>query len=172
MTDGSPDPVLLGTLHDAAGLGLVRIRATVEASMDAVWAAVTDPDRLADWLGSVEGDLREGGEYRGRWRVSGWEGSGRIQVCDAPHRLVTSAAEADQDGEHRTAIVLERSGSATSVLVEEQGMPLEMVAAYGAGTQIHVEDLVAFVTGSPSRNTAERFGVLYPGYQALAVEEA
>ncbi|WP_344151009.1 SRPBCC domain-containing protein [Nocardioides koreensis] len=32
--------------------------------MDDLWSALTDPSRLARWLGEVEGDLRPGGELR------------------------------------------------------------------------------------------------------------
>jgi uncharacterized protein YndB with AHSA1/START domain len=172
MTDQPADtPRILGTLHAVDGVGLVRIEGTTAAAPDAVWAALTEPDRLADWLGTVEGDLREGGEYRGRWRVSEWEGSGRIRTCEPPRRLVLSAAEADQEQEHLTTITIAADGEGSRVVVEERGMPLPMVAAYGAGTQIHVEDLLAHVGGSAERHTAERFGALYPSYQAQPVLE-
>ncbi|MGN6742432.1 MAG: SRPBCC domain-containing protein, partial [Amnibacterium sp.] len=176
MTDRRDEaPRILGTLHAVDGRGLVRIRGRVDAAPEVVWAALTDPARLADWLGSVEGDLREGGAYHGRFRVSEWDGTGRILVCEPPRRLVVSASEDDhdvQDEQHVTTITVAPDSGGSAILVEEQGMPLAMIAAYGAGTQVHVEDLVAYVGGSPERHTADRFGVLWPGYKALPVESA
>lgn len=173
MTDQPVDaPRILGTLHDVDGRGLVRIEDRTDAAPEEVWAALTEPARLADWLGTVEGELREGGEYHGRWRVSEWEGTGRIVVCDPPRRLVVSASEADQEQEHRTTITITPDGPGSVIIAEEDGVPLPMIAAYGAGTQVHVEDLVAYVSGSAERHTADRFGALWPGYKALPVDGA
>ena len=169
MTDQTDAPRILGSLHATDGLGLVRIEHTTLAAPEEVWSALTDPGRLADWLGTVTGDLHEGGEYQGRWRVSEWEGTGRIRACEPPRRLVLSSAEADQEREHLTTITITPDGSGSRIVLEEQGMPLPMVAAFGAGTQIHVEDLVAHVEDSPHRHTVDRFGELYPAYQALPV---
>lgn len=172
MTESTgEEPRILGSLHVADGLGLVRIETTVERSPGAVWAALTEPARLADWLGEATGELREGGEYRGRWRVSGWDGVGRIRVCEPPRRLVLASREVDAAEDNRTEITITPTGAGSAIVVEEQGMPLEQVAAYGAGTQVHVEDLTAHLDGRPERHTSERWGALYPAYQALPVEE-
>ena len=48
-------------------------------------------------------------------------------------------------------------------------MPLDQLAAYGAGVQIHVEDLAAYLAGRERRDAAARFGELFPTYQELAV---
>ena len=37
---------------------------TVNAPVDAVYAAWTEPDRMARWVGEVEADVRPGGRYR------------------------------------------------------------------------------------------------------------
>lgn len=58
-----------------------------------VWSAVTDPDRLGEWLGRPEGDLRRGGEYtlHGGMRGGLPNGSGgTILRCDAPRLLTLS----------------------------------------------------------------------------------
>jgi hypothetical protein len=48
-------------------------------------------------------------------------------------------------------------------------MPLELIAAYGAGVQIHVEDLADHVAGLERREDAEaRWEELFPPYQDLA----
>ncbi len=171
MTDQtSANPRILGTLHAIGAVGRVRIEDTVAASPDEVWAALTDPSRLADWLGEIQGDLREGGEYRGLWRVSGWHGVGRILACEPPRRVVLSSREDDATHDLRTEITITPAGTGSTIVIEEQGMPLQQVAAYGAGDQVHVEDLAASLEGRGERHTTDRWGELYPGYQALPVQ--
>ena len=47
-----------------------------DTDIDDLWSALTDPRRLARWIGGVEGDLRLGGEFRARFFTSGWEARG------------------------------------------------------------------------------------------------
>jgi len=52
---------LLGSLRSAAGKGIVRMEDRVGTDTGDLWSALTDPRRLARWIGEVEGDLRLGG---------------------------------------------------------------------------------------------------------------
>jgi hypothetical protein len=47
-------------------------------------------------------------------------------------------------------------------------MPLDHLAAYGAGIQVHVEDLAAYIAGHERRDAGARWGELLPAYQDLA----
>ena len=49
-------------------------------------------------------------------------------------------------------------------------MPLEMIAGYGAGIQIHVEDLGAYLAGKGRADAQARFGELHRAYQALPAD--
>ena len=49
-----------GTLHSADAKGTVRIKGRYETDIQDLWSALTDPQRLARWYGSVDGDLRVG----------------------------------------------------------------------------------------------------------------
>ena len=169
--EAGADPRILGTLHAVDGVGLVRLEDAVAAGPDDVWAALTEPSRLADWLGEIQGDLREGGEYRGLWRVSRWEGGGRILVCEPGRRIALVSREDDADHDLGTEITITPAGTGSTIVVEERGMPLEQVAAYGAGDQVHVEDLVAHLAGRGERHTVDRWAELYPGYQALPIQD-
>ena len=82
------DGRILGSLRSADGKGVVRMEDRFDTDIDDVWSALTDPARLARWYGEVEGDLRLGGEYRARLFSSGWEGTGRVEVCEPPQRLL------------------------------------------------------------------------------------
>jgi len=132
-----------------------------------VWSALTDPGRLARWLGEFEGDLRLGGEYRARFYASGWEGTGRVEVCEPPRRLLVVNAEEDRD-EHVIEATLAADGDQTILILEERGMPVNLLAAYGAGIQVHVEDLAAHLAGRERCDAGARWTELQPAYEELA----
>ena len=84
---------ILGSLDVADGKGIVRMQDRYDTDIDDLWTALTDPNRLARWIADVEGDLRLGGEFRARF-TSGWEGTGRVQACEPPRRLLVLTRDA------------------------------------------------------------------------------
>ena len=159
---------ILGSLRSADGKGVVRMEDRFDTDIDDLWSAFTDPRRLARWIGEVEGDLRLGGEFRARFFASGWEGTGRVEACEPPQRLLLLTKDAGEPDEHVIEVTLTADGDQTILVVEERGMPLEQLAAYGAGVQIHVEDLAAHLAGRERRDMEGRWDELLPAYQALA----
>ena len=169
MTSEAPaSDRILGSLRSAEGKGIVRIEDRFETDVDDLWSALTDPRRLARWIGEVEGDLRLGGEFRFSFFASGSEGTGRVEACEPPRLLLLTMA-LDQPDEDVIEATLTADGDKTILVWEERGMPLDQIAAYGAGVQIHVEDLAAYLAGRERRDAAARFGELFPTYQELAV---
>ena len=63
---------------------------------------------------------------------------------------------------------LTADGGQTILVVEERGMPLDLLAAYGAGVQIHVENLAAHIAGRERGGAEARWGELLPVYRDLA----
>jgi uncharacterized protein YndB with AHSA1/START domain len=161
---------ILGSLRSADGQGVVRVEDRFDTDIDDLWSALTDPGRLARWLGEVEGDLRLGGEFRAHFYASGWEGTGRVEACEPPQRLLLLTAEPNQDGEHVIEVTLAADGDQTILAWEERGMPLDHLAAYGAGIQVHVEDLSAHVAGRERADAEARWGELAPAYEVLAAQ--
>jgi uncharacterized protein YndB with AHSA1/START domain len=168
--DASAAARLLGTLGTEDGKGVVRVQDRFDADIDIVWSALTDPARLASWWGEVEGDLRPGGEYRARIFASGWEGTGRVEACEAPRRLLVLTREPGQLEEQSIEVTMAADGGQTTVIWEERGMPVAYLAGYGAGIQVHVEDLGAYLAGRERCDAAARMGELFPAYQALATK--
>src|SRR3954469_19134515 len=146
MTDDGPGR-MLGTLAEADGTGVVRIEDRFDTDVEDLWSALTDPTRLARWLGDVEGDLRLGGEFRALFFASGWEGTGRVDACEPPRRLVVTTQGTDAERQHTIEVTLTADADHTVLVLETRGLPLDNVAGYGAGTQIHVEDLAAYLNG-------------------------
>jgi len=162
---------ILGRLRSAAGKGVVRIEDLLDAPVDDVWSALTDPGRLLQWLGEVEGDLRLGGEFRAHFFASGWKGTGRVEACEPQQRLLVLTRDEDEPDapdEHAVEATLTADGEQTLLAWEERYMPPDLLAAYGAGVQVHVEDLAAHLAGRERCDAAARFGELFPAYRELA----
>ena len=155
---------LLGTLRSADGKGVVRMEDRYDTDIDDLWSAITDPGRLARWYGEVEGDLRLGGVFRLRVFASGWEGIRRVEACEPPRRLLLVGKEQDEPDELVTEVTLTPDGDQTILVMEERGMPLEYLAGYGAGVQIHVEDLAAYIGGRERCDSDARMEELFPAY--------
>ena len=159
---------ILGSLGSSEGKGVVRMQDRLDDDVHQVWPALTEPARLAVWYGEVEGDLRLGGEYHARLFASGWKGTGRIEACEPPRRQLVVTKDADGSEEQEIEIRLSADGDGTVLVWEERGMPVDLVAAYGAGVQVHVEDLTAYLGGGDRCDAAARFGQLFPPYQGLS----
>jgi uncharacterized protein YndB with AHSA1/START domain len=159
---------ILGSLRSADGKGVVRIEDRFDTDIDDLWSALTDPRRLARWMGEVEGDLRLGGQFRARFFASGWEGTGRVEACEPPRRLLLMTMQPGQPDEQVIEVTLAADGDQTVLVWEERGMPLDQLAAYGGGVQVHVEDLAAYLAGRERCDADARWRELLPAYQDLA----
>ncbi len=159
---------ILGSLQSADGKGIVRMEDCFDTDIDDLWSALSDPRRLARWLGEVEGDLRPGGEFRAHFFASGWEGTGRVEACEPPRHLLVLTKDPDVPYELVIEATLTADGDQTILVLEERGMPLDLLAAYGAGIQVHVEDLAAYLAGRERCDAEARWSELIPAYQNLA----
>jgi uncharacterized protein YndB with AHSA1/START domain len=162
-----PGTRILGSLRSADGNGVVRIEDRYDTNIDDLWSAITDPGRLARWYGQVEGDLRPGGEFRLHVEASGWEGTGRVEACEAPRRLLVTTREVAESFDKTIEATLTADGDQTFLVIEVRGMPLDKIAFFGAGWQMHAEDLAAYLAGR-ERATEARFDELVLPYQHLA----
>jgi uncharacterized protein YndB with AHSA1/START domain len=168
MTSNAPaGGRMLGHLRSADGKGVVRMEDRFDTGIDDLWSALTDPRRLVRWIGDVEGDLRLGGEFRFRFFASGSEGTARVEACEPSRRLLLTMALGQPD-EDVIEVTLAADGGQAILVWEERGMPLDQLAAYGAGVQIHVEDLAAYLAGRERVNAAARWNELEPAYRDLA----
>jgi uncharacterized protein YndB with AHSA1/START domain len=170
MTTNTPGSVrVVGTLRAANGTGIVRLEDRFDTDVDDLWSALTEPDRLARWLGTVEGDLRQGGEFHAHYLASGWEGTCLVDACEPPRRILLRTSSPDEP----TGVVeltLTADGDQTVLVIEDRGLPLDQIAAYGAGNQVHVEDLAAYLAGGERCDARARWQELHPAYQRLAAE--
>jgi uncharacterized protein YndB with AHSA1/START domain len=164
----TPGPSIEGTLHSVDGEGVVRLSARYETSGDETWSALTDGKRLAQWYGRVDGNLRLGGEFTAYVWASEWDGRGTIDACVPQRRLEVTAWE-EEGKEHVVVAELNTHSGITTLKVEVRGLPLDLVWAYGAGWQVHLEDLGAHLSGLESRNLPTRWDELEPLYRGMTV---
>ena len=163
-----PRTRILGSLRSADGSGIVRIEDRYDTDIDDLWSALSDPGRLARWYGQVEGDLRPGGEFRLHIESDGWDGTGRVEACEPPRRLLVTTRDADESYDEVIEATLTADGQQTILVIEARGMPLDKIAFYGAGWQIHAENLAAHLAGRERRDTQARWDELVPPYRDLA----
>jgi uncharacterized protein YndB with AHSA1/START domain len=168
MTSNAPGgDRILGTLRSADGKGIVRMEDRYDTDIDDLWSALTDPSRLARWYGEVEGDLRLGGQFRARVFASESDGTGRVDVCEPPRRLLVTM-DPGEPNEQVIEAMLAADGDQTILVLEKRGMPLEHLSAYGSGWQVHVEDLADHIAGRERRDADARWDELLPAYEDLA----
>jgi uncharacterized protein YndB with AHSA1/START domain len=170
---------ILGSLRSADGKGVVRIEDRYNTDIDDLWSALTDPGRLARWYGQVAGDLRPGGQFRLYIESNDLDGTGRVEACEPPRRLLVTTRESDESWRKGRGVppfdaaieaTLTADGDQTMLVIEVRGMPLDKIAFYGAGWQIHVEHLAAHIAGRERGDVEARWDELVPPYQDLAAE--
>jgi uncharacterized protein YndB with AHSA1/START domain len=109
----------------------VRLRRTLDAPIDDVWDALTDPARIGRWFLPISGDFRVGGRYQ-------FEGNagGEILDCDRPNRLRASWVMGEGAGASSEVEVRLTSAGASSTVFEFEHIavvPDEFWNEYGPG---------------------------------------
>jgi len=179
-SNAHPGTRILGSLRSADGKGVVRIDNRYDTDIEDLWSALTDPRRLEGWHGQVEGDLRPGGEFRLYLESDDVESTGRVEACEPPRRLLVTTRETDESWRRGQGVppfdttieaTLTADGGQTILAIEARGMPLDAIAFFGAGWQIHAENLAAYLAGRERGDTEARWDELVPPYQDLLVAD-
>jgi uncharacterized protein YndB with AHSA1/START domain len=177
-SNASPGTRILGSIRSADGAGVVRIEDRYDTDIDDLWSAITDPVRLARWFGEVDGELSQRGEFRVRIADAG-DRTGQVEACERPERLVVTTRETDESYRRGQGvppfdavwdITLTADGDRTILVIEVRGIPLDKIAFYGAGWQIHAENLAAYLAGQEPGDIEARWGELVPPYEDLAAK--
>ena len=84
--------------------------------------------------------------------------------------LTVVTKQTDKRDEHVIEATLTADGDQTILVIEARGMPVEHLADYGAGWQVHVEDLAAHLAGRERCDIETRWDELSPAYQDLAAQ--
>lgn len=113
-----------------------------------VWAALTDPDRIIDWLAAAEIDLTEGGSVVLTWQNTDLEGNtpvarGTITRLDPPRLL-----EIDTDIHGLLTWQIEDEGKGCLLRFSaSHALPDEYLALVLAGWHVHLDFLEEALEG-------------------------
>lgn len=171
-TDGTP----LGALR-LGGEASVTFRRRYPTDAADLWEAVTTPERLARWLGSVHGDLAPGGRYELRMGVdepgSDQNATGVVRSCDPPRSF---AVEWCFPGERPSEVEVRvepgaEDGGAVLLLVHTR-LEDPQATGYGAGWHTSLDQLADHLAGDDVRDWDARFTALLPRYRAAAAPTA
>ena len=134
---------------------LVQTR-TLRAPIEDVWAAVTEPDRLARWIGTWEGDPTSGrvhfrmlfeGEHPGETMT--------IRVCEPPRRLHVTSHVGDEMW--LLDLDLVHADGVTTFTLTQPGVTVEQASGVGPGWDYYLDRLVDAETGAdPAQRDFER----------------
>jgi uncharacterized protein YndB with AHSA1/START domain len=127
----------IGSRPVASGEGRsLLLRRTYDASIDDVWDACTDPERISRWLAPIEGDPRLGGTFQLKDNAGG-----EILRCEKP-RLLKVTWVSGEGMNTEVEVRLTPTGGNITVLELEHTAPAaivdEMVRAYGPGMTIGI----------------------------------
>ena len=147
-------------------------RRSYQTTVEDLWGACTNPERLGRWYVPVTGDLRVGGSFQ---QVN--MGGGTILVCDAPHLLKLSLGDGADEIEVRLSpgpeagtAVLELQHATTLASHDIDGRVFDAIFCMGGGyyprllaLDLHLRgslpedyDSAAFHVNPDMRSTIER----------------
>jgi uncharacterized protein YndB with AHSA1/START domain len=138
---------LLGTVDRAAGT--VTLERRLRAPVEQVWAALTDPARLGDWLAPVESGA-PGPDGRFVLRMNADEtATCTVTTWDPPHAMRVTW---DYTGEPASelALALIADGAGTLLRLEHTRIAVDVVP-YGAGWHVHLDNLDVHLAGGDVR---------------------
>ena len=154
-----------GVLRAEGGRRGVRFERHFAASLEEVWDALTNPERLARWLapGSIDGggdgtvklDFGEGGLVTGR--VLRWE----------PLSLVEFEWRFAGETESVVRFELSRDGDGTHLVLDHRALGPEHATGYSAGWDAHLAALGDHLEGRQG-SWDERFAAALPYYRESA----
>ena len=166
------ETLLLEPLFQSAvferGDGRVKARfgMTLENHLDEVWAALTEPSRMVDWLAPGEIDPRPGGMIKLNFVDSGIVIDSVISDID-PWRVLEYSWSGPGEPTRPIRFELEPVGAAVG-LVLTLGVPAEEDAGRAAaGWAAHLEMLAAALAGAPIKFPFEVFKAARDTYRTM-----
>lgn len=169
----------LGLLTAEGRQAQVRFERTFTVPPEDLWSALTEPGRVARWLGRLSGDLHVGGAFRLDMADAGSDdpasdrATGDVLACEPPTRLLVSwrfpgeepsevevRVQAPVDGPvdgHRDGAVL---------VLEHRRLSRGGARGYGAGWHTFLDHLGLLLSGR-EEEWQDRFLELLPTYRTL-----
>jgi uncharacterized protein YndB with AHSA1/START domain len=145
-----------GSIEQRDGQHVLVLTRQFRAPVEDVWAAVTEPQRLARWIGSWEGEP-ESGSVRFSMLFEGDAPAETmtIRVCEPPHRLHVTSQVGDQAW--LLELELTNADGVTTLTFRQPGVTAEQAGGVGPGWDYYLDRLLDVEAGvDPSRRDFER----------------
>ncbi|SFK40919.1 SRPBCC family protein [Geodermatophilus ruber] len=152
----------------ADGTRRLRFRRSWPDPIEDVWAALTEPERLARWIGTYDGDRGPGGTGVFTMTFEDEPVGERMTIleCDPPRRLVL-----DWAGEEywRVELDLSTDGDRTTLLFTQDFRTEHGIPDVATGWHWYLDKLEAEVSGRPQPADWDAFlAEVGPGYGGTA----
>ncbi|MCF4123297.1 SRPBCC family protein [Antribacter sp. KLBMP9083] len=190
-SDGGTAP--RGASDGGAAPHAVRFERTYPTSAADLWDALTTPERVGRWLGTLTGDLRAGGDFHLDMSdaSNGSEGDaagtsagpsaadqtadedarnwGRVLECEPGRRLLLTW-EATGQATSQVEVTTSAVGQRALLTLEHRGLPEASARGYGAGWHDFLDRLEGDLTGRPQADWATEFARYLAVYRGLPVD--
>jgi uncharacterized protein YndB with AHSA1/START domain len=163
MTQNNDD---LGTVEHGNGYYKARLTRFIARDQAQVWAMLTDPDRLVEWLAPGEIELRKGGAAKLNFPESGIVIDSAISEIDPPSLLEyswSSPGEPARPLRWETAPDAEGTKLTLTLQIPED----EDIARSCAGWEAHLMMLLAAIEGVSIKFPFARFKSTREAYKAI-----
>ena len=137
-----------GSLTDGPDGATVTMSVASEFAPERLWQAMTEPARLADWLGKLDGAFMPGQDYELTFTDGhGHAVRGTTEDATAPHRLALRWTLDDHPATRVVVDLTDRGGEGTDVTLTHSGVPAEHAVSYATAWQTHLEFLSRYLHG-------------------------
>jgi len=162
----SDDDAELGTIKRTRGCFEARLERFLEHDQTSVWAMLTDPARLPEWLAPGELSQRKGGPAKLNFPESGTIINSTVSAIDAP-RLIEYSWSGPGEPERPVRWETVAQDGGTRLILTLRIPDTEDIARSCAGWEAHLQMLLAAVEGVPIKFPFERFKATRESYKAL-----
>lgn len=162
----SPTPT--GRLDRTAGGSDLVLTRTFRASVEDVWASVTDPQRAARWFGPWEGRGAPGQTIKVQLlfeEQTPWSDV-RIDVCEPPHHLAVTVLDAH--GAWRMEVRLSGAAGGTELQLVHHLDSDAAVGEVGPGWEYYLDNLIASRDGTALPTFDDYYPAQKAYFEALA----
>jgi uncharacterized protein YndB with AHSA1/START domain len=153
--------------HDRSGRA-VRFERHYATDVEDLWAACTDPDRLARWFADVAGDLNVGGKAFIGFR-DGDHTEISIRRCEPPHALELDWAFGEEAMSVLSVELTTSDDGGTLLVLDHRALPTSSAPGYAAGWHAYLDLLEACVAGREPSTWQQRFNELIGDYREAPV---
>ncbi|HKI75352.1 MAG TPA: SRPBCC family protein [Pseudomonadales bacterium] len=156
----------LGTITKTGDQYEARLERLIEHDVQSVWAMLTDPEHIVDWLAPGTIELKKGGAAKLNFVDSGIVIDSTVSEFEAPHLLEYSwSSPGEPERPIRWELTEEPDGTRLALTLRVPTS--EDVARSCAGWEAHLMMLLAALEGVPIKFPFERFQQTRAAYNEM-----